>query len=269
MLNDKEVLIKPLEAAQPVPVDPVTLSFLIALHACGIYVAYVNSNDQKVIFKMGSDYLTARYGGSNPDLSVMIETYVDKLYDGDYRGMSIVDIGGYIGETAIFFAQKGAKRVFCVEPAPDNLVLLNQNVSQSSLGDRIVVIEAAVLSRDGKVSFYTDQSHYPSFHVAQFHEFMRRYLSEGAVTNVKAMSFDKLLAYTGLEEVDLVKLDCEGAEYDILLNTPDSVLRQVCRYIIEYHNGPDSLMKRLESLGYKVKDKFRGGQMGLLYAERM
>jgi hypothetical protein len=82
------------------------------------------------------------------------------------------------------------------------------------------------------------------------------------------MSFQSLLEYTGLEEVDVVKLDCEGSEYDILLGTPDSVLKRVRKYIIEYHNGPDVLMRRLDDLGYKVREKFRVGAIGLLYAER-
>ena len=268
MLRDKDILVKPQEASRPVKIDTVTLSHLIALHAHGIYVADINPDNQRVKFKIKGDYFSARYGGPSADLHVMIETYVDALYDGDYSGMSVIDIGGYIGETAILFAQKGAKRIFCVEPAPDNLILLHQNVSQSSLQDRIVIIEAAVMSGDGRMGFYTDQAHYSAFHAAEFHEIMRVYLSDAVLIDVEAISFGRLLEYTGLEEVDLVKMDCEGAEYDILLNTPESVLRRVRRYIIEYHNGSDSLVKRLNSLGYKVNDKLRFGQIGLIYAEQ-
>jgi FkbM family methyltransferase len=267
MLNDKAVLIKPVENNAPVAVDPTTMVYLLGLHVHGVYVVDVNPADLTIKFRIGSDYLTARYG-KTADLFVLKETYFDKIYDGDYHGNFVIDIGGYIGETALFFAQRGARRVFCVEPAPDNLRLLEQNISQSSFKDKTVVIRAAILDKDGIVEFYMDNQSHHSYHVANSHEFMKIYTRDALKYNVQAMSFQSLLEYTGLEEVDVVKLDCEGSEYDILLGTPDSVLKRVRKYIIEYHNGPGVLVKRLDDLGYKVREKFRGGAIGLLYAER-
>jgi FkbM family methyltransferase len=267
MLNDKAVLIKPVENNAPVALDPTTMVFLVGLHAHGVYVVDVNPADLTIKFRIGSDYLTVRYGKFS-DFLVLEEIYLEKLYDGDYRGSFVIDIGGYIGETALFFAQRGAKRVFCVEPSPDNLRLLERNISQSSFKDKIVVVRAAILDKDGVIEFYMDNQSYHSHHVANSHEFMKVYTRDTSTYNVQAMSFQSLLEYTGLEEVDVVKLDCEGSEYDILLGTPDSVLKRVRKYIIEYHNGPDVLVKRLDELGYKVREKFRHGAVGLLYAER-
>ncbi len=267
MLNDKAVLIKPVENKAPVAVDPVTIAYLIELHAHGIYVLGIKPDESNIKLRVGSDYLTCRYGNTS-DFFVLMETYVEKLYDGDYYEKSVIDVGGYIGETALFFAQRGAKQVFCVEPAPDNFRLLEQNISQSSFKDKIVIIQAAILDKDGITDFYTDNQHFPSYHVSSYHDFMKNYMNDTTICNVHAMSFQKLLEYTELEEVDVVKLDCEGSEYDILLGTPDSVLRRVKQYIVEYHNGPDILVKRLEELGYKVREKFRGKAIGLLYADR-
>jgi len=267
MLSDKAILIKPAENKTPVAVDPVTMAFLIGLHANGVHVVDMKPDDQKVKFRVFGDYLTARYKNTC-DLFVIGETYVERLYDGDYHEKSVIDVGGYIGETALFFAQRGAKRVFCVEPASDNFRLLEQNISQSSFKDKIVVIQAAILDREGNIGFYADDRHYHSYHVTEINDFGQNHTNNSAIHIVQAMSFQRLLEYTGLEEVDVVKLDCEGSEYDILLGTPDSVLRRVKQYIVEYHNGPDALVKRLEELGYKVREKFRGGAIGLLYADR-
>jgi len=267
MLNDKAVLIKPIGNNTPVAVDTTTMVYLLGLHVHGVHVIEINSADLTIKFRIGSDYLTARYG-KTADLFVLKETYFDKIYDGDYHGNFVIDVGGYIGETALFFAQRGARRVFCVEPAPDNFRLLEQNISQSSFKDKIVIIRAAILDKDGIVEFYTNNQNYAAHHVANSHEFMKIYTRENSKYNVQAMSFQSLIEYTGLEEVDVVKLDCEGSEYDILLGTPDSVLKRVRKYIIEYHNAPDILVKRLDDLGYKVREKFRGEAIGLLYAER-
>lgn len=267
MLNDKAVLIKPAENVAPVTVDTVTMTLLVELHAHGMYVVGIKPDDSTIKFRIGNDYLTARYGKTS-DIFVLMETYIDRLYDGDYYEKSVIDIGGYIGETALFFAQRGARRVFCVEPAPDNFRLLEQNISQSSFKDKIVRIQAAILDREGSIGFYIDNQNFPSYHVASYHNFMKGYLDNAIIYDTKAISFQRLLEYTQIEEVDVVKLDCEGSEYDILLGTPDSVLRRVKQYIVEYHNGPDILVKRLEELGYRVREKFRGGAIGLLYADR-
>jgi FkbM family methyltransferase len=267
MLNDKAVLIKPVENNAPVAVDPTTMVYLVGLHAHGVYVADVNPADLTVKFRIGSDYLTVRYGYTC-DLYLLEEVYLQKIYDGDYHGSVVIDVGGYIGETALFFAQRGARRVFCVEPAPDNLRLLEQNISQSSFKDKIVIIRAAILDKDGSIEFYMNSMEPLGNHVANYHYFMKSHTRSDLKCEVQAMSFQSLLEYTGLEEVDVVKLDCEGSEYDILLGTPDSVLKRVRKYIIEYHNGPDVLVKRLDELGYKVRGEFRGGAAGLLYAER-
>jgi FkbM family methyltransferase len=267
MLNDKAVLIKPIGNNTPVAVDPTTMVYLLGLHAHGVYVVDVNPADLTVKFRIGSDYLNVRYGNTC-DLYLLEEIYLQKMYDGDYYGSFVIDVGGYIGETALFFAQRGARRVFCVEPSPDNLRLLEQNISQSSFKDKIVIIRAAILDKDGSVEFYMNRQRPTGNHVANYHDFMKSHTRSDLKCEVQAMSFQSLLEYTGLEEVDVVKLDCEGSEYDILLGTPDSVLKRVRMYIIEYHNGPDVLVKRLDELGYKVRGKFRGGAVGLLYAER-
>jgi len=267
MLNDKAVLVKPVENNAPVAVDPTTMVYLLELHAHGVCVVDVNPADLTIRFRIGSDYLTVRYGKFS-DLCVLREVYLEKLYDGDYGGSFVIDVGGYIGETALFFAQRGARRVFCVEPSPDNLRLLEQNISQSSFKDKIVIIRAAILDKDGSVDFYMNTRGPLGNHVANYHYFMKSHTISDLKCEVQAMSFQSLLEYTGLEEVDVVKLDCEGSEYDILLGTPDSVLKRVRKYIIEYHNGPDVLVKRLDELGYEVREKFRGGTVGLLYAER-
>jgi len=70
MLNDKAVLIKPVENNAPVAVDPTTMVYLLGLHVHGVYVVDVNPADLTIKFRIGSDYLTARYG-KTADLFVL------------------------------------------------------------------------------------------------------------------------------------------------------------------------------------------------------
>jgi hypothetical protein len=49
---------------------------------------------------------------------VIQETFSSGVYDIDVVGRDVVDIGSNIGDTAIYFALKGAKRVIALEPYP-------------------------------------------------------------------------------------------------------------------------------------------------------
>lgn len=60
---------------------------------------------------------------------------------------TILDIGANIGSTTIPFLQETECRVVCVEPVPDNLALLKQNLRQNSLLERVTIVERAITDR--------------------------------------------------------------------------------------------------------------------------
>jgi hypothetical protein len=74
-------------------------------------------------------------------------------------------------------------------------------------------------------------------------------------------------------EVDLIKMDCEGCEFPAILSTSNEVLSRVKELIIEYHDYPKPIVKKLKSAGFIVKVEkpwtiFKGKPVGFLYARR-
>jgi hypothetical protein len=71
----------------------------------------------------------------------------------------------------------------------------------------------------------------------------------------------------------LLKLDCEGSEYDIIYNTDAPVLKKVNMMVIEVHeidgnrNNLKSLNEYLQSLGYKTRSM--SVQEGSYYMEAL
>lgn len=53
---------------------------------------------------------------------------------------------------------------------------------------------------------------------------------------VPAISLSEILAGITQPNVDLLKMDCEGSEYEIVWNTPPNVLRRIERMLIEVHD---------------------------------
>jgi hypothetical protein len=72
----------------------------------------------------------------------------------------------------------------------------------------------------------------------------------------------------------LLKLDCEGAEYDILLNASGPLLSKIRQIAVEYHVGltphqPEELAERLERDGFETDlQPLVDEEGGYLYASR-
>lgn len=128
------------------------------------------------------------------------EEYEFKLEDPSV----IIDLGGNIGLSTIFFAIKyPSARILCFEPSPAVQVFLQKNTEQF---DNIELFKVAISECDDVVTFYenTQKSIASSLKDRQ----------DGAVAHqVQSWSFETILARCGIDAVDLVKFDIEGAEY--------------------------------------------------------
>jgi FkbM family methyltransferase len=82
------------------------------------------------------------------------------------------------------------------------------------------------------------------------------YIEKGL--SVNSISLVDALVKFGLESCDLLKLDCEGTEYQILFGTPRSALKRVQRIVMEYHNNltpytHNDLTSFLQERGFEVE----------------
>jgi len=117
----------------------------------------------------------------------------------------IVDAGGNIGLSAIYFATRFPEAtVYTIEADPETFKRLKENTAQCK---NIIPINAALTARDGKeVSFYRgERSVASSLH--------RRSLTDIEV-RVKTVSIDWIMSTYGIGVIDICKFDIEGGEAD-------------------------------------------------------
>lgn len=134
----------------------------------------------------------------------------------------VIDIGANIGDSSIYFASRGARKIYAFEPQPSLYELARRNVELSNLSDVIHVTCARCSSKGANRNF------------------------------ADTLSLEEVIKRCA-ESPDCLKIDCEGCEYDIIMNSSDTVLSTVDYIIIEYHYGYKNLRKKLEQCGFRVK----------------
>jgi FkbM family methyltransferase len=197
--------------------------------------------------------------------------YNRRFYSDEFRiepGDTVVDIGGYVGSFALPAAQfaRGG-RVFSLEPEPENFVQLEKNVRLNKL-DNIKAINLAVASTDRKVLLFLNPMNPASNSI---------YLKGDRQVEMKAISLATLFSREGIDRCDFLKVDCEGAEYEILLTLEWSLLARIGKIACEYHepvfygvpdpsHTPARLARHLEGRGFTVYRRPVNPYLGMLYA---
>ncbi|MEM3672950.1 MAG: FkbM family methyltransferase [Candidatus Bathyarchaeia archaeon] len=78
-------------------------------------------------------------------------TFVNEQYSAlNVKGKVVADVGASYGDTTIYFALKGARKVYAYEPIPWVVKLLKKNIKYNHLTEIVEIRPYAVSSTDGK-----------------------------------------------------------------------------------------------------------------------
>ena len=169
----------------------------------------------------------------------------------------VIDVGGFVGDFSLYAVKRlNARRVIVCEPSPRNWTLLLKNIANNGYQDRIVPVNKAVTA-GGDAMMNIDAPDEEQCMVSAL------YSGEQPLSAVPGVSLAELLRDYAIENVDLLKIDCEGAEFAILESTPSDVYSRIRNIVFEYHQIDDvwtklkSVKERLRQEGYVLNT--RGG----------
>lgn len=174
-----------------------------------------------------------------------------------------VDVGAHIGAWAKrLLLYRPTAKIAAVEVDSENVFMLRVN----SFGeDHIQAFHAAMTySTDEKLHLVRTADGNSGGHRVE--------VSDAGDSIGVRVTLEELIEAAGFPHVDVLKLDCEGSEFDILKNAKRGTLRNIQMIVGEHHSTRDEFHKQigvsLEKAGFTLEYKGRVAEMGMFLAVR-
>lgn len=190
---------------------------------------------------------------SDADLSVFEEIFVDRDYkivdEILKRAKVVIDVGAHLGFFSLYCGCLNSEvKIFSFEPEERNYRFLKENLRENRVKN-VVSKNSAVSDVVGEVELnLSGDSHNHSL-VLGF---------DGEKKRIFSTTLQTICNKFGIEKCDLVKLDCEGAEFKILENLDEETFKKIGAFVVEYHEylpemKKEKLVDILTKRGFKVQ----------------
>lgn len=185
------------------------------------------------------------------------------------EGCDVVDIGAAVGDTAIIFVIRGAKKVLGYELNRRYYDIAKQNIELNKFEDKVTLNYCGIASK--KIN-KTDE-----ILGALIPDEDRLYVEEASFKTL-----DEVVAALDKSSNAVLKMDVDGYEYEILRSTDKKSLNSFGFIAMEYHFGTQDIVSILEDAGFEVTvvpvinvsvnyhpAAFRNMEIGMIYASRI
>jgi len=180
---------------------------------------------------------------------------------------TVIDIGANVGFFSLsVFADYPEAKVYAFEPHPYNFKLLNERKEVFAQLDW-EVFNTAVAGEEGTITL--NASTLDGFAtMASIHA----NASNVESVEVEALDLAQAMQIHNINQVDLLKLDCEGAEYPILYNAPDETFQKIKSICIETHqteeqdHNQSALHQFIKEKGYQTATASDTEKTGYIWA---
>ena len=184
------------------------------------------------------------------------EIFLDRCYS-DYfpfykDSAVIIDVGSHYGYFSFFSALNVAKNsvIYSIEPNIKNFEVFCKNIYSSSIHN-IIPFNIALSSNSGIAKFSTSENSVNN------HIITNETLTEGGTVEISTQTLEYFISNNNIDHVDFIKFDCEGAEYEILFNTPNKILKKIGCISLEFHDMGDVKYSANSLAEYLILNEFQ------------
>jgi len=201
------------------------------------------------------------------DLGHLVEIFIDKVYGSDFYDKNVIDVGMSNGDSSIYFAKNGAKKVIGIEPDKVSFNLAVNNIKASKVDDRVIALNKALTAEAKEVELiiyeeYPNANSIDEKNMVKLEGNKRKVIVEGVQLK------DIVDLFEG-EPIGLLKMDCEGCEYAVLNSLDNDTYKKIEKIYMEYHNGLQNLPEILNKNGYTLEITNPAGSQGYIRAKRV
>jgi FkbM family methyltransferase len=141
----------------------------------------------------------------------------------------IVDAGANIGMATLYYSQVYPKaKIIAIEPESSNYKMLVKNCGNLP---NVTLIEGALWSRERHLVIQNPNAEKWAYSVAEV-----RSPSESRAQDVRTVTVPGIMKSLGVDYIDILKIDIEGAEYELFNNGAQTWLGAVRQIVIELHD---------------------------------
>ena len=157
----------------------------------------------------------------------------------------VIDIGAHVGYFTLYAAKKAQNgKVISFEPTKESFLVLKNNVKINNF-QNIIINNLAVAEISKKRTFFVDKKYGISNTFYDSNPNLEKEI-------VQTTTLDGIYKKFNLAKIDFLKMDCEGAEFEIILNTSTEVLKKIKKISVEVHE--DMVPHKIEELITKLRD---------------
>jgi FkbM family methyltransferase len=175
----------------------------------------------------------------------IINIFVHDIYRNfPARGKIVIDVGANIADSSIYFVLHGAKRVIGIEPLFKNYGLAERNIKLNNFANRITLVLAGCSARPGSANITVGEEKGVGWQISS---------GPNHGITIPMLTLKQILQQNNVSnEETALKMDCEGCEYDVILSSPDDMLKSFSNILIEYHYGYGGIKEKLEKCNFDI-----------------
>lgn len=191
------------------------------------------------------------------------DVWLEQSYEPNHYGIpfdwksvkNIIDIGANTGTFTLFAAWRARNaQIHSVEPEPGNLKILEANVHQNNLQNRVHIHPVAMGAKEEALTLHIN-------HQSSGGHSLHKYTNDSHGISVPVKPLMTILDQLNGATCDFLKMDCEGAEYDILYTLPEETFARLPFMAVEFHHfsddpthRPGPLKEFLTKKGYNLRE---------------
>ena len=161
----------------------------------------------------------------------------------------VVDAGANIGSFTLFAAARGARRFVAIEPHPLTFAVLTENIQAAGLASRVTLVNHAVAATSGRRTLSS-----PRMSTAA--TLLSEAAPGGRSLTVDTQTLGDIFRDSGWPRIDVLKIDIEGAEYEVFGDVSADFLAAVDTVLVECHHiadlGPSAIAASMRGAGFYV-----------------